>query len=168
MKNIAERQLEIEMLQIVIICTGNTCRSPMAEVLLRNKIDKNNVAEQIAVASAGIAAWNEGRASKGAQCAMKQRGIDLLSHRSRLLTREDIVRADLLLTMTASHKEAVLSIMPEAWNKVFTLAEFAGEGKDISDPYGGDSAIYEACAVEIERILEKSWGRILELAGNMS
>jgi protein-tyrosine-phosphatase len=156
------------MLQIVIICTGNTCRSPMAEVLLKDKIEKYNAAEQIAVASAGIAAWNEGRASKGAQCVMKQRGIDILAHRSRRLSREDIVRADLLLTMTTSHKEAVLSIMPEAWNKVFTLAEFAGEKKDISDPYGGDTAIYEACAVEIENILEKSWGRILELAGKMS
>jgi protein-tyrosine phosphatase len=140
----------------------------MAEVLLKDKIEKYNAAEQIAVASAGISAWNEGRASKGAQCAMKQRGIDILAHRSRRLSREDIVRADLLLTMTTGHKEAVLSIMPEAWNKVFTLAEFAGEKKDISDPYGGDTAIYEACAVEIEKILEKSWGRILELAGKMS
>jgi len=156
------------MLQILIICTGNTCRSPMAEVLLKDKIEKYNAAEQIAVASAGISAWNEGRASKGAQCVMKQRGINILAHRSRRLSREDIVRADLLLTMTTSHKEAVLSIMPEAWNKVFTLAEFAGEKKDISDPYGGDTAIYEACAVEIEKILEKSWGRILELAGKMS
>lgn len=156
------------MLQILIICTGNTCRSPMAEVLLKNKIEKHNVAGQIAVASAGIAAWNAGQASKGAQCVMKQRGIDILSHRSRQLSREDIVKADLLLAMTASHKEAVLSIMPDAWNKVFTLAEFAGEKKDISDPYGGNIAIYEACAVEIEKILDKSWGRILELAGKMS
>lgn len=156
------------MLQILIVCTGNTCRSPMAEVLLRDKIQKCNVTEQIAVASAGIAAWGEGEASIGAQTVMKKRGIDMVSHRSRPLCLEDIAAADLLLTMTASHKAAVLSIMPEARHKVFTLVEFAGEHRDISDPYGGNTDIYEACAVEIEKSLENSWSRILELAGKMN
>jgi protein-tyrosine phosphatase len=140
----------------------------MAEVLLRDKIQKSNVTDQIAVASAGIAVWSEGKASQGAQTVMEGRGIDMVSHRSRRLSLEDIVAADLLLTMTASHKEAVLSIMPEAQHKVFTLAEFAGEHRDISDPYGGNRAIYEACAVEIERSLEKSWSRIVELAGKIN
>lgn len=154
------------MLQIMIVCTGNTCRSPMAEVLLRDKIHKS-AAQQIAVASAGIAAWNEGRASNGACYAMEKRGLAIGNHRSRRLVKEDIEAADLLLTMTAGHKAAVLSMMPEAQHKVFTLAEFAGENKDIFDPYGGDAAVYEACAVEIENILEKSWKRILDLAGKM-
>jgi protein-tyrosine-phosphatase len=153
------------MLHILIVCTGNTCRSPMAEVLLRNKIQRENFARQIIVSSAGVAVWGEGGASKEAQSAMGQRGINMENHRSRRLLFEDVVAADLLLTMTNSHKAAVLSLMPEAANKVFTLAEFAGENKDVSDPYGGDIGIYEACAVEIEKMLEKSWGKIVKLAG---
>ena len=157
--------MKTKMLQILIVCTGNTCRSPMAEVLLKNKIEKENFAQQIVVSSAGVAVWSEGGASIGAQTVMGQRGINMISHRSRRLLLEDIAAADLLLIMTASHKEAVLSLMPNAHHKVFTLAEFAGEAKDISDPYGGNTAMYEACAVEIERMLDKTWAKIVKLAG---
>ena len=157
--------MKTKMLHILIVCTGNTCRSPMAEVLLRDKIQRENCTQQIVVSSAGVAVWSEDSASKGAQAAMRQRGIDLRNHRSRRLLFEDVAAADLVLTMTNSHKTAVLSLMPEAANKVFTIAEFAGENRDISDPYGGSTAIYEACAVEIEKLLEKSWGKIVKLAG---
>jgi protein-tyrosine-phosphatase len=153
------------MLHILIVCTGNTCRSPMAEVLLREKIRRENFDQQIVVSSAGVAVWSEDRASRGAQEAMGQRGINIENHRSRRLLVEHVVTADLLLTMTNSHKAAVLSLMPEAANKVFTLAEFSGGNKDISDPYGGNTAVYEACAVEIEKMLEKSWAKIVKLAG---
>jgi len=77
------------------------------------------------------------------------------------LLLEDIRTADLLLTMTQNHKEAVLNTMPDAQTKVYTLAEFAGEDGDVSDPYGGNSAIYEKCAGEIEKMLEKSWKKIV-------
>jgi protein-tyrosine-phosphatase len=153
------------MLHILIVCTGNTCRSPMAEVLLRDKIQRENFAQQIVVSSAGTAVWSEGGASRGAQTAMGHRGINMEKHRSRRLLFEDVVATDLLLTMTSNHKAAVLSLVPEAASKVFTLAEFAGENKDISDPYGGNTAIYETCAVEIEKMLEKSWVKIVKLAG---
>jgi len=153
------------MLHILIVCTGNTCRSPMAEVLLKDKIQRENFAQQIVVSSAGVAVWSEAGASMGAQTVMRQRGINMTNHRSRRLLLKNIVDADLLLTMTTSHKAAVLSLMPEAKNKVFTLAEFAGVDKDISDPYGGNTAIYESCAIEIEKMLEKSWVKIVELAG---
>lgn len=153
------------MLHILIVCTGNTCRSPMAEVLLRDKIERENLSSQIAVSSAGVAVWNEGSASIGAQAVMGRRGINMTSHNSRRLLIEDIVAADLLLTMTIGHQAAVLSLMPQAIDKVFTLAEFAGEYKDISDPYGGNTDVYEACAAEIEKMLEKSWMKIIELAG---
>ena len=149
------------MLHVVIVCTGNTCRSPMAEILLKNKIKENNLHQQIAVSSAGIAVWKEGYASEGAQEAMNLRGFDAASHRSRQLLLEDIRTADLLLTMTQNHKEAVLNAMPDAQTKVYTLAEFAGEDGDVSDPYGGNSAIYERCAEEIEKMLEKSWKKIV-------
>jgi len=153
------------MLQILIVCTGNTCRSPMAEVLLRDKIEKHHLTDQIAVSSAGVAVWGEGAASMGAQMAMGRRGINMLSHRSHRLLLEDIQAADLLLTMTANHKAAVLKVMPQAIDKVYTLAEFAGEDSDIMDPYGENVAVYEACAEQIEKILENSWKKIVTLAG---
>lgn len=153
------------MLQILIVCTGNTCRSPMAEVLLRDKIEKHHLTDQIVVSSAGVAVWGEGGASIGAQMAMGRRGINMLNHRSHRLLPEDIQSADLLLTMTASHKAAVLGIMPEAIDKVYALAEFAGEDRDIMDPYGENVAVYEACAEQIEKILEKSWKKIMTFAG---
>lgn len=153
------------MLQIVIVCTGNTCRSPMAEVLLNNKIKEQRLDKQIIVSSAGVAVWSEGCASAGALEAMKLRGLDAKSHRSRRLLLENVVKADLLLTMTENHKAAVLDLMPEAQDKVYTLAEFAGDNGEISDPYGGNLVIYESCAAQIEKMLEKSWGKIVDLAG---
>jgi protein-tyrosine-phosphatase len=153
------------MLYIIIVCTGNTCRSPMAEMLLRSKIKENHLEQRILVSSAGIAVWNEGDASTGAQEAMKLRGFDVKSHRSHQLLPSDIMAADLLLTMTVSHKAAVLDIVPEAQSKVYTLGEFAGTNRDVFDPYGGNSAIYEDCAGDIEKMMEMSWGKIVELAG---
>lgn len=153
------------MLQILIVCTGNTCRSPMAEVLLKDKIKKHYLTDQIVVSSAGVAVWGEGGASMGAKMAMGRRGINMLNHRSHRLLPEDIQSADLLLTMTANHKAAVIGIMPEAIGKVYSLAEFAGEDRDIMDPYGASVAVYETCAEQIEEMLEKSWKKIVSLAG---
>ena len=154
------------MLRILLICTGNTCRSPMAEVFLQEKIKQGGLAEHVKVLSAGLYAREESPASSGAQAAAAKRGLDLSAHRSRQLLPEYVQAADLVLTMTHSHKAAVTDMAPEAAGKVYTLAEFAGEQDNVPDPFGCSCAVYEACAAAIERLLDKAWDKIMGLAGN--
>jgi protein-tyrosine-phosphatase len=153
------------MLRILLICTGNTCRSPMAEVFLQEKIKQGDLADRVRVLSAGLYAGRETPASSGAQAAAAKRGLDLMAHRSRQLLPEYVQAANLVLTMTQSHKAAVTALAPEAADKVYTLAEYAGEQDDVPDPFGCSWEVYEACATAIERLLDRIWDKIVVLAG---
>jgi len=153
------------MLRILLICSGNTCRSPMAEALFKAKCEESGLADQINILSAGTHALGSAPASGGALRAMSRRGLDLASHRARQLEPEFVQAADLILTMTKAHKNTVLSFMPEAAEKVYTLAEFAGVEQDIADPFGGSDEIYEVCATNIRELLDNAWEKIADLAG---
>jgi len=107
--------------------------------------------ESCEVASAGIMAMPNLEASRHAVEAMKQRKIDLTKHKSQMLTEDLLNWADLVLTMTESHKAAI----PDNQNKVYTLGEYASTKVSISDPFGGDLDIYLSCAKEIYGLLEK-------------
>lgn len=153
------------MFRILIVCTGNTCRSPMAEALLKHKVQSANLADRIQVLSAGTFAGG-GAASYNAGQVMRTHGLSLDEHTPRQLSPALIQAVDLILTMTESHKRAVLSMAPEAEGKTFTLSEFAGQTGDILDPFGGSKALYASCARQIMTILDKSWGKIISLAGD--
>ncbi|CAM3837697.1 low molecular weight protein arginine phosphatase [Mesobacillus zeae] len=140
------------MARILFVCTGNTCRSPMAEALLANKGIPG-----VEVRSAGVFAANGSDASLHAKKVMEENNLSL-SHRSSLLTESEVGWATLILTMTESHKGAVLSYFPDAAGKIYTLKEFAGEqeGLDIADPFGGNVGLYRESFKEIAEAIEKS------------
>lgn len=152
------------MFHLVFVCTGNTCRSPMAEVLLK-QILKQQGKVDIAVYSAGLVA-GRGPASTEAQQVMAKRGLNLVEHISKPLDQELVQKADLILTMTHGHKQNIAFNFPDALRKTFTLAEWCKEGQDIADPFGGDEACYEACACQLARYLEKASEKIGQKAGN--
>lgn len=114
--------------RILFVCSGNTCRSSMAETLLRDKLAhcSSGWSGDVVVESAGVSATPGDPASRFACEAMKARGLDLSGHRARKLTEEDIVGADLIVTMTRAHKRVVLAMVPSAYPKVFTLRELSG------------------------------------------
>lgn len=154
------------MKKIVFVCTGNTCRSPMAEALLKEMLEERGLEDEITVSSAGIYAFEGDEASPQAIDVMKNEyGIDLTRHRARVLYGDDIEEASLILVMTKHHKEMIAEIYPEAISKVHLLKEYAGltEDTDIIDPFGHDYNIYKRCANELEELIFEVLDKICEL-----
>ena len=138
---------------VLLVCTGNTCRSPMAEVLLKKQLadrlqcELGELQDQgVDVLSAGIAAAAGGRPSSGAVTAMQEKGLDLSEHFSQPVTARLVQHADLILTMTRSQREAVISHYPEAASRTHVLST---DERDVSDPVGGSVDVYRECAEQI-------------------
>src|SRR5690348_175806 len=140
------------MKNILFICTGNICRSPMAEGILRHAVKGRG---DYRVASAGLGALENQPASAYAVQALKELGIDISGHRSRMLTPEMVQQADYILGMTHSHIDTVMMLYPVAAEKTFLLREFDETldqfEKDISDPIGGSYEVYLNARDQIEQ-----------------
>src|ERR1041385_8140037 len=140
------------MKTILFVCTGNVCRSPMAEGLFRHAVKGR---PDFCVLSAGVGAIDGQPPSVYAVQALRELGIDISQQRSRMLTAEVVNQADYIFGMTHGHVDAINLLYPQAAEKTFLLREFDETldvfEKDISDPIGGSYEIYLDCRDQIEQ-----------------
>lgn len=149
----------LSTLMILLVCTGNTCRSPMAEHLLKRRIAEklgctiDELEERgVMIQSAGVAAGLGGRCSPEAFEVMKQWGLDLSGHATQPVSERLIRFADLILTMTKAHREAIVAQWPEAAPRTKLLCR---DESDVSDPIGGPLEAYRRCAEQIDAQLQQ-------------
>lgn len=132
------------MIRVLVVCTGNTCRSPLAEALLARALESEGRSD-VAVASAGTGAWEGAPASEGSYLVGLEHGLDLSGHRARLLTRAQVDESHLILTMSRTHLARVREL--GGAGRAHLLGEYAGftgARAEIDDPFGGELEEYRA------------------------
>jgi protein-tyrosine-phosphatase len=149
---------------ILFVCTGNQCRSPIAEVLFKRQIQLYPATGDWRIESAGTWAYT-GKAAHRHMCVVAQEvGLDLSQHRARRI--EDVPALstfDVILTMERSHKESLQIEFPQLSRRLYLLSDIAGITYDISDPIGGSLDTFRYTLREIDVLIRKSTPRILEL-----
>jgi protein-tyrosine-phosphatase len=146
-------------MNILFVCSGNTCRSPLAEALAR-RIANDRGIKDLKIASAGTNAWDNATATDEALLVGMERSVDLSSHRARRLTAEIVSDADLIFVMTPSHLDQVNQLGGRGKTHVIDEYTSGVSGRGVSDPYGGDLDAYRGTADVLEHEIEKLFDRI--------
>lgn len=143
------------MKRLVFICSGNTCRSPMAKGLFIKHLKERNpeLEGKIEVVTAGTHPNSGEMASPGARTAMEEIGVDISDHKAQPVTERLLSEADWIMTMTRGHRDYLKQVLGEN-NRIFTLYGFLGQDKDVLDPYGGDVDTYRVCRDELQQMVE--------------
>lgn len=137
-------------MHLLFVCTGNTCRSPLAEVIARQLIAERGIPD-IEVSSAGTSAWPDAPASDGSLLVAMEHGLDLSEHRARQLSPEMVSSSDVILTMGPHHLDRSEAL--GGTRRSFLLTAFAhgsAGARAVSDPFGGDLSVYRATFVELQ------------------
>ena len=148
------------MKRILFVCTGNTCRSPMAQAFANDTFKAQGLL--LKALSCGVYASVDSPASANSVAVMTEHGLCLSAHKSKLVQEKEMKNAEVVIAMTKGHKTHLLGMFPQHEGKIFTLLEMCEESGDVADPFGGCMEVYKKCGDQIKKYIDKiDWRKFL-------